>query len=346
MELYNYQHRHKNKGEELIMLKKLIGLFLILVLIVGCSSNNGVNQNNDMDGAYAESPAENQSSKNFGANVTYEDDMDSEAEYTIEFNESLDIADNVVVATSRKIIKSGYVVMETLNYENAIESLQETVKAYNGYIENSNIGGKRIHQVKQSRHAYFTIRIPEASYTDFVEDVNTIGYVVTQQTNAQDITSNYFDTDARVRTLEVQEERLLDILKKAEKIEDVIVLEKELSSVRYEIERLTQTLRRWDQQVSYSTFEVTIEEVYEIVEEKEVPISLSDKIKAGFENTLENISEFFEGLTINTVSFVPYLIFIVPGLLILWWIIKRIKRGYHGHSESTVITSDSEEENK
>ena len=326
------------------MLKKLLVVFVMLALIVGCSNDNQENSRADGNRGMNESPAMDKAEESFGVSVNSDMDFDDDADVALTFSESGQYENNQN-DSQRKIIKSGYVVMETLNYEKAIESLQDAVKAYNGYIENSNIGGKRIHAVNQTRHAYFTLRIPEAAYSDFVEEVNTIGYVITQQTNARDITSNYFDTDARVRTLEVQEERLLDILRRAEEIEDVIALEKELSSVRYEIESLTQTLRRWDQQVTYATLEVTIEEVYEIKEEKEVPISLSEKIKAGFEKTLDNIGDFFENLAINFVSFLPYLIFIIPGLLILWWIIRSIRRGYKAHSQEikTIEETDHKE---
>ena len=58
-----------------------------------------------------------------------------------------------------------------------------------------------------------------------------------------------------MESLSLQEERLLDILEKAEKLTDVLELEQELADVRYQIETLTTTLNRYDQLISYSTVE-------------------------------------------------------------------------------------------
>jgi len=323
---------------------KRVGIIALLVAIVlaGCSNSN----NND-GGAYdadydmaTESKAEmGMPEGNFGYNEM--DDAMVDMEYSEEYEAT--VTSGGVVETARKIIKTAYLSMETLDYDQAVLELKQQVAVYGGYIEVSNIGGSGIHSEKANRHAYFTVRIPEEGFQEFMLEVNTIGHVTSQQNNGQDITSSYYDTDTRVKTLEIQEERLLEILKKAEKIEDILALERELSSVRYDIERLTQNLRHWDQMISYATLNINIQEVYEITKEKKVPMTFSEKIKDGFNETIEDIKEGFEDLIVGMTSGSPYLIFILPGGLILVLVYKKVKRGYLASRKSN---QESDEKDK
>lgn len=328
------------------MKKILVLITTLALLLVGCgNSDYNDNMNKGFDDAYDVDDGAFEESTEYGNQMAPEVDM--------AFNESIsDVtltsaqvnSDNLLVAEKRKIIKSGYITMETLKYDETIVKLQEKVSSYGGYIEVSNIGGASLYNKNQVRNAYFTLRIPQTSFQNFMEEVNTIGHVISQRSDGQDITSTYYDTDARVNTMEVQEERLLEILKKADKIEDVIILEQELSSVRYEIERLTQSLRRWDELVSYSTLEVNINEVYEITEKEVVAVSFKEKISNGFDNTIKDIKEGLETLIINLSSASPYLVFIIPGFFIVWIIFKKVKKGYH-YEEISRETTVEEKKN-
>ena len=59
----------------------------------------------------------------------------------------------------------------------------------------------------------------------------------------------YTDYEARLSSLNTQEERLLDMLSKSEDVETLIALEQRLSDVRYEIESIERSLRNYDMQI-------------------------------------------------------------------------------------------------
>ena len=83
--------------------------------------------------------------------------------------------------------------------------------------------------------------------------------------------------EARLKSLKLQEERLLTILSKAELLQDIIELERELSNVRYEIENYTGTLKKWDNLIEYSKVTIDVYEVHEIKEEEPIPITSTRK---------------------------------------------------------------------
>jgi hypothetical protein len=123
----------------------------------------------------------------------------------------------------------------------------------------------------------------------------------------EDITGRYFDTEARVKSLKVQEDRLLTILAKAEILQDIIELERELSRVRYEIEDLTGSLKKWDNMVEYSRIIIDVYEVQELKKEEPLPITWGEKILNGFKKSCEQLWKLFENLIVFIVSAIPYL---------------------------------------
>ena len=86
-------------------------------------------------------------------------------------------------------------------------------------------------------------------------------------TYTENVTSQYYDTQARLTAYQTQEARLLEMMEKAETVEDIITIEEKLTDLRYRIESLQSTLKNWDRQVSYSTISLDVEEVQEYTPE-------------------------------------------------------------------------------
>lgn len=308
-------------------MKKILVLLMSLVLVlslISCGSNNNDNYAYNMNTDDAEVSVEfnGEPAMDFGG-------LEEAKNTSLTFSENDAVAGAAPqpeVVDQRKIIKSASMELETLEYELAIIKLQDKIKGIGGYIESSNVRGKSLDDKYSTRSAFFTIRVPEQHFLDFMTDMNTLGNIISENTYGEDITSAYFDSEAHVKTLEIQEERLLDILRKAEKIEDIIVLERELSNVRYQIESLSGNLRRWDNLISYATLSVSIYEVIEFTPEVHVPKTFSEKISTAFSDSVESVKEFFEDTTVFGLGSVPYLVIYIPLFLILWVIYKKIRK--------------------
>lgn len=228
---------------------------------------------------------------------------------------------------SRKIIKSARVELETKEFDKTTNAITEKVKLLGGYIESSSIvGGRPINTDDfRDRVASFKLRIPEKSFEELLLDFNDIGNVIRIERGGQDITSEYFDSEARLKSLTIQEERLLEILKQADNVKDIIELERELSSVRYQIENLTGTLKKWDNLVSYSTIDVTVYEVREIKAPE--PVTLKDRMVDGFNKSIKNIVKFTKELIVLISTLLPILfILLIIGLIVFFIGKKAIRR--------------------
>ncbi|WP_202710200.1 DUF4349 domain-containing protein [Sporosalibacterium faouarense] len=311
---------------KLISRHKIILLILVITIVlsvVGCSSGgreDSSTDNYDKSSDYDRGATESNDEANGGFN----DSEQSESDYGNDSNQSAEESNTL---QNRKIIKSANISIETKTFDNTVDEIARRTDIVGGYIERSNVTGKRITSTgnSENRQASFRLRIPQDEFANFILDFGNLGNIINNRTDGQDITNQYFDTEARLKTLEIQEDRLLEILKKAEKVEDIIDLERELSDIRYKIENLTGTIKKWDNLVSYSTIDVTVYEVQEVIEVKETPVTFGEKIKDGFNNSVEALVDILKGLVIFIISIIPFLIVIIPIGLICLYIFKKRK---------------------
>jgi hypothetical protein len=168
---------------------------------------------------------------------------------------------------SEKLIYTGSISVESKEFDKTVDAAKRLADLLGGYIESSNTNGETYYPKGSglatviNRNAAITYRVPQAKFDSFFSAVGKLGNVVSSSMNVQNVTAQYVDTEARLSTLKVEEQRLLELLKKAAKIEDMITLESKLSDVRYQIESQTGSLRYLQTKVDYSTITLTIREV-------------------------------------------------------------------------------------
>lgn len=224
-----------------------------------------------------------------------------------------------VMPDTRKIIRHVSMNLETREFANALQSIQQTVADAGGYIESQEQDGYSLGSRSryQERNARIQARIPSAKLDEAVRSVGGFCNVLSQSENMDDITETYFDSQAHLTSLKIQEERLLAILEKAEKLEDVITLESALSDVRYQIESLTASLRRMDSQVAYSYLNISLQEVVEYQEIQEKPKTFGEKLRDAFG---DGVGDMVDGLQ----SFALFIARVGPSLVVLALIVILI----------------------
>lgn len=180
----------------------------------------------------------------------------------------------------RKIIKTARLNIEVQDFEAAAGDVERLAQASEGFVSTSNsyvtdTGHKR---------GTVTIRVPAEGFLNAVEEIKKLGKVKSTSSSGQDMTEEYVDLDARLRTLEKQEGRLLEILENASTVEDLLKVEGHLGRVRGEIERITGRLRYLDNMVDLSTITVDMFEPEPITHSWGLRDSLSSSVK-GFIGT-------------------------------------------------------------
>jgi hypothetical protein len=150
----------------------------------------------------------------------------------------------------RLVIYKGSVTVLVTNVEESTEKLAARAEALGGYVENqsSNSG---------ANNATVTMRVPAEKLHGLVEELGTYGQVTQKQLSASDVTKQVFDTELRLETAEKSRQRLLDLLKTATKMEEILQIENEVRRLTQEIESMKGELRFLKDQVAFSTLAVT-----------------------------------------------------------------------------------------
>lgn len=230
--------------------------------------------------------------------------------------------ESVYQRADAKLIRRCTVELQTETFDDAVAALYALVEAHGGYFENSSLQGGGYYNANARRHGNYAIRIPAGNYNAFRSGVGDLGYVSYSNESTEDIGEQYYDTEARLKTLRTKQDRLLMLLEKAENMEDIIELESALGDVEYEIERYSSTLNRYDGLVNFATFNVNISEVVRVEEKTGQADSLGDRMSAGFRSGLEDMKDGVEDFMV----WVSYNIFGLAVLVVIGGVIVVVIR--------------------
>lgn len=215
-----------------------------------------------------------------------------------------DKAENV--ASNRKLIKRVSMNVETQEFDQMIQSVENRVAFLGGYMEQSSVEGNS-YSKNANRYADFTARIPANKLDEFVVAVGAISNVTNKTETATDVTLDYVDTKSRKEALEVEQERMMQLLEKAEDLETIIGLEQRLTNIRYELQNYESQIRTYDNLVDYATVSIHVTEV-KVYTPVETPEKTDwERMTEGFVASLYDIGNGIKNFAIGFVICLPYL---------------------------------------
>lgn len=224
---------------------------------------------------------------------------------------------------NRKLIQTVEMEVETENLDTVLKQIDSRIAELKGYTESSNIQNGSAYSDNRYRSAEITVRIPAKHLDSFINKVDDISNVVSSQKTVDDVTLSYVATESRMKALQTEESRLLELMTKAQTMDDLLTVERRLTEVRTELEQVTSALRVYDNQVTYATIHLNIEEVKEFTEVKDKE-NVWQRIGKGFVKSLKNVGNFFVELFVFLIVILPYLLLIGAISLATVFIIKFI----------------------
>ena len=217
----------------------------------------------------------------------------------------------------KKIIVTGNLNVETLDFDNVLNILEANVKKYGGYIQGSSISSNR----NDRRYYDACIRIPAESYNEFLnatkENVNVIFY----SENTDDITEKYTDIQARINSLKAEEAKVLEFYDKANNLEELMSVESRLTDIRYEIDSLETKIKNYDLLVNYSTLNIGITETKVYTKTND---NFFSKLGLNFVNGWSNFVNVLQDIILGIVYNLWIVILVV--VVIVGIVIYRKKR--------------------
>ena len=222
--------------------------------------------------------------------------------------------------SDRKLIRTVSMDAETENYDTLITALEEKLTALGGYTESRQTGTYG----STRRWSSMTIRIPADNLSAFVTHVSKNANVLSTSEETKDVTLQYVDTESKITALETEQARLLELLAGAQNLSEILEIEARLSDVTYELERYASQKRSYDNQITYATVRLTVEEV-EVLTPVEEP-SVFDRIRTGFTSSLHGVSDGLVNLFVLLIAGSPYLLVYGAVIGVILAISSRIRK--------------------
>ena len=272
------------------MKKRLFPLFLALLLLLS-ACGAGV-------GNSASAAAGDSGSMPDAANGWTEDASADTAESGADFS---------AVRKNAKLILNANLTLETQDFEKSAADIEKMTAEAGGYIESSGTYGDT-----GSRSANYTLRVPQEKFEQFYAQLGENMHVVSRSRSSEDVTEQYTDIETRLATLQTKHERLLSLLEKADKMEDIISLENALADCEYEIDSLTGSKRRYDDLVGFSTFYINLREVQTLTATADgtgFGAQLTQAAKTG----ARGLADVVRGTILGVVMFWPAVILVIAG---------------------------------
>lgn len=204
----------------------------------------------------------------------------------------------------------------------ALARVTQEITSLGGYVVNSSESS-----YQNNSSAYATFKIPSQQLEGFKGRLADYGKVLNNSTDSLDVTNEYYDTQSKLRNLQAQETRYLEILKEAKTVDEILHIESYLSSTRMQIEQLQGQVKLWDHQVAYSTVSINFQNTPNpvSVDEPWRPVAWANTWQAAQDAVLKTISSTWNGINYLVVGIayaLPYLL----GGAVLFGVYKTVKK--------------------
>ncbi len=220
--------------------------------------------------------------------------------------------------TQKYVITSEF-SCETKKFDEDSDKLKAKVDELGGYFENTYVSGKD-YETYTTKRTEAKIRIPKDKFETFCVYIRETFEVVSENTSKENITESYYSAQSHYETLKVSEERLLELLKQANNLDEIIMLEKQLAEVRQQIQYYDTILKSYDNQVDYATVSVSIHSVAEYTDPGSE--SFFSKIKNAFVNSWKDFAVGCGDFAVFFVECFPTLLILGVIALVIVLIIK------------------------
>ncbi|WRH66928.1 MAG: DUF4349 domain-containing protein [Planktothrix sp. GU0601_MAG3] len=223
-----------------------------------------------------------------------------------------------------QLIKRAQLTLIVQSIHQTTESITEIIKKQQGDI--LKFEAQKSPDNSQRQTAYLEFRVPQQRLETTLNALAKLGTVENQMITAEDVSDQLVDVQARLRNLRKSEEMVLKIMERSGSVGDVLKAANELSNIRESIERIDAQLRNLQNQVAYSTINLSIESLVSVSPAQE---NLGLRVQETWGKATHTMGEFtwlLVGLVLWLLAFSPYLLIIGGGIYgYRWYRHNRIK---------------------
>jgi chromosome segregation ATPase len=224
------------------------------------------------------------------------------------------------------VLRSASRSINSTQFDADLNGVRDLVSEYGAYFELFSQSGTALEPGQSTgRTATMSVRVPTAQLDAFLSGLDAIGQTVNRNEYAEDITSQYTDTQTQLETLRAQRDQLDTMLKSATEIEDMIAITDKQQDVQTEIDSLEGQIKGWDSRVNYASVSLDLTEVSDSNRFNTIETTLGQRIAQGFSDSLNWMVGFAQDALVVLVMAGPQLVIWIPVLIIAFIIIRVVR---------------------
>lgn len=325
----------------------MIGACLLLAaLIAGCSSAGKSDSASDAGSAQYSSTeslaSDTKASMNKAPQAEAPQALEAESgEYASDSaNSAAGMGTDAIAADegfNRKLIYRADLSMEVEDYVKAQSELLNRVQLAGGYVLEFS-DQKSLYELGGT----FTVKVPSGGFMNFIQQLEQMKHLeFSRNLQANDVTEEYVDLEARLKAKQVVEARLLSFMEKAQKADDLVRFSSELGSVQEEIERIKGRMRYLEQNVAFSTVNLRLYQTLEDADQASIKSKkpFGERISSTLSTSWQWTVAFLQGIVLFVVGALPILVLLSIAAAVYWgvyrkkWKAKKKLAGQIGPSE-------------
>ena len=290
-------------------MKKILPILITLLVLAGCSKNATMTTD----------------SYSLAGGAAYDYKQESVVEANFVDEEMYNEEENSFAGN--KIIYSANMQLESKNYDDSVNSLNNILNKFEIIVDNKNerdyddywyTTSYRTSGIK-GRILDLSIRVPVTDFDKLLSELANIDsvHVTSSSVNSSDMTKTYNDNASKIETLKIQETRLNELLGQANNVSEILEIEDRLVMVRYELKRLNNQNDSIDYDVKYSPIYISLREVNKYSVEK---YGFGERLKDTFGESWTNFVEFLQDSIVWLIMILPCMI----ALIVLWFVINFV----------------------
>lgn len=257
---------------------KLVATGLLAVMLAGCSAGNlDVNEKEAKEngGAYKQEVVvdKQKSSENPSDNKISENSPKDEKTST--------------QTESLKILSTHKMEVESDNFKEDIDFLEEKVHNLGGYVNSNKTTSESSGKRKEFKESEISLKIPKENISSILKEIENRLNVVAETKVAVDVTDDYYDLESTLKSLTDREERLLELYNSSDDINEIMKIDEKLYEVSQEKESISREKMRINDKISFAKIDLIIKEVAKIETSEKENLTSGEKISKAFKSTIK-----------------------------------------------------------
>ena len=220
---------------------------------------------------------------------------------------------------SRMIVKTCWLNLIVKDVLDVAKKIAKFAEDNGGWVVSSNIS-----EYEKVPSGTITVRVPAEKFEEAKDYFRSLAVRVTNESiQSEDITEEYVDLQSRLRNLEAAENQLLELMKRAGKISEILEVHKELTNVRQQIEQIKGKMQYLEQSVKMSSITVNL-----ALSEELLPVPPAEKWRPKYVllQSWKSVLNFWKGFSYFWIRVIVWSQVWVPALIIIWFVKRALKK--------------------